>query len=383
MNKQNPVEYSSIYLDYNATTPVDPQVLLAMRPYLEEIYGNPSSGHIFGALARQGVEKARRQVADMLGCHPKEVIFTSGGTESNNLAIKGAAFALREKGDHIITSAVEHPAVLDVCNWLEKQGFRVSVVRVDQNGQVNPQEVKRVLSKRTILISVMHANNEVGTIEPVSEIAEIAHSHNILMHTDAAQSIGKIPVSVRDLAVDLLTIAGHKIYAPKGVGALFVRAGTTLEKISHGAAHEFGLRPGTENVPGIVGLGEACKLVAENISDDQVRMRALRNRLEERLLREFPKARVNAVNAKRIPNTSSISFPGKEANELVASSVQVAVSAGAACHAGDVQVSHVLRAMEVPQEFAMGTIRFSIGRQTSAEEIERAVKMFCAVLKGF
>ena len=383
MNKQNPVEYSSIYLDYNATTPVDPQVLATMRPYLEEIYGNPSSGHIFGALARQGVEKARRQVADMLGCHPKEVIFTGGGTESNNLAIMGAAFALRDKGDHIVTSAVEHPAVLEVCGWLKKQGFRVSVVGVDQNGLVDPHEVERALTPRTILISVMHANNEVGIIQPIRKIADIAHSHNILMHTDTAQSIGKIPVDVQDLAVDLLTIAGHKIYAPKGVGGLFVRAGTPLEKISHGAGHEFGLRPGTENVAGIAGLGEACRLVAENISDDQRRMRVMRDQLEKHLLGEFPEAKVNAADAPRLPNTSSICFPSREANKIVASSIQVAVSAGAACHAGDVQVSHVLRAMNVPREFAMGAIRFSVGRQTNAEEIERAVKLFCAVIKGF
>jgi len=370
-----------VYLDYNATTPVDPQVLAAMRPYQEENFGNPSSGHIYGAWARQGVEKARRQVADMLGCRPKEVIFTSGGTESNNMAIKGAVFALREKGDHIITSAVEHPAVLEVCGWLEKQGFRVTVVGVDQNGRVDPDDVARALTPRTVLISVMHANNEVGTIQPISEIAVIAHSQNIFMHTDAAQSVGKIAVNAQDLGVDLLTIAGHKLYAPKGVGALYVRAGTPLEKVSHGAGHEFNLRPGTENVPGIVGLGEACRLVAENIRDYQDRMRVMRDRLEENLLGEFPEARVNAADAMRLPNTSSISFPGKEANAILAACDEVAASAGAACHAGDVQISYVLRAMGVPQEYAMGTIRFSVGRQTNVEEIERAVAAFSVAVK--
>lgn len=379
---QNHEMLPPVYLDYNATTPVDPQVLTAMRPYLEDIFGNPSSGHFYGALARQGVEKARRQTAEMLGCRPKEVIFTGGGTESNNLAIKGAAFALREKGDHIITSPIEHPSVLKVCGWLESQGFRVTVVEVDENGRVDPDDVARALTPSTILISVMHANNEVGTIQPIREIAAIAHSHNILMHTDAAQSVGKGPVGVGDLGVDLLTIAGHKLYAPKGVGALYVRAGTPLEKVSHGAGHEFNLRPGTENVAGIVGLGEACWLVAENINDYQARMQAMRDKLETRLLKEFPEARVNAADANRLPNTSSISFPGKEANVIVASSVQVAVSAGAACHAGDVQISHVLIAMGVPQKYAMGTIRFSVGRQTSMDEIERAAAAFCAAVKG-
>jgi cysteine desulfurase NifS len=381
LNVQNHEMLPPVYLDYNATTPVDPQVLIAMRPYLEDFFGNPSSGHFYGALARQGVEKARRQTAEMLGCRPKEVIFTSGGTESNNLAIKGAAFALREKGNHIITSPIEHPSVLEVCGWLESQGFRITLVGVDKNGRVDPDDVARALTPSTILISVMHANNEVGTIQPIREIAAIAHSHNILMHTDAAQSVGKVPVGVGDLGVDLLTVAGHKLYAPKGVGALYVCAGTLLEKVSHGAGHEFNLRPGTENVAGIVGLGEACRLVADNIDDYQARMRAMRDMLEKRLLREFPEARVNAADAMRLPNTSSISFPGKEANVIVASSVQVAVSAGAACHAGDVQISHVLMAMGVPQKYAMGTIRFSMGRQTSGAEIERASAAFRAAVK--
>jgi len=360
-----------IYLDYNATTPIDSHVLEIMLPYLQEHFGNPSSNHVYGVQARQSVEEARRQVAEMLGCQEEEVIFTSGGTEANNLAIKGAAFAMRERGNHIITSAVEHPAVLEVCAWLKKQDYRVTVIDVDRNGQVNAEEVEWALTPQTTLISIMHANNEVGTIQPIREIAEIAHRHNIVIHTDAAQSVGKIDVNVQHLDVDLLSIAGHKIYAPKGVGALYVRAGTPLEKVTHGASHEFNLRPGTENVAGIVGLGEACHQVRENLNIYQTHMRAMRDRLEKCLLVKFPWARINGFGAERLPNTSSVGFPHMAANTILAACTEVAASTGAACHAADVQISHVLKAMGVPQEYARGTIRFSVGRKTTMAEIEQ------------
>jgi cysteine desulfurase len=363
-----------IYLDYNATTPIDPQVADAMLPYLYERFGNPSSSHAYGVEAKQGVEKARRQIAGMLGCHAEEITFTSGGSESNNFAIKGTAFAHRAQGNHIVTSAIEHPAVLEVCAYLEKQGFRVTYLPVDGDGLVDLDVLEKSITPQTILISVMHANNEVGTIQPIRAIADIAHRHNILMHTDAAQSIGKIPVRVDELDVDLLSIAGHKLYAPKGIGALYIRTGIELQKIIHGAEHESNRRAGTENVLEIVGLGQACKLINDHLDEYSSHMRAMRDQLESGILAEFPWAQQNGSREQRLPNTANISFKGIEANTILAEMVTVAASAGAACHAEQVDVSHVLEAMHVPVDIAMGTIRFSVGRYTSAEEIERALE---------
>ena len=363
-----------IYLDYNATTPIDPQVADAMLPYLYDHFGNPSSSHAYGVEAKLGVEKARRQVAAMLGCRAEEIIFTSGGSESNNFAIKGTAFAQRAKGNHIITSAIEHPAVLEVCAYLEKQGFRVTYLPVDGDGMVDLDVLEKSITSQTILISIMHANNEVGTIQPITRAAEIAHRHNIVMHTDAAQSIGKIPVRVDELDVDLLSIAGHKLYAPKGIGALYIRTGTDLQKIIHGAEHEKNKRAGTENVLEIVGLGQACVLVKEHLDEYSVHMRSMRDQLEQGILEEFPWVKVNGSREQRLPNTANISFKGIEANTILAEMVDVAASAGAACHAEQVDVSHVLEAMRIPVDIAMGTIRFSVGRYTSAEEIEKALK---------
>ncbi len=362
-----------VYLDYNATTPVDPGVVDVMLPYLYEKFGNPSSSHAFGAEAKLGVEKARREIAEMLGCSAEEIVFTSGGSEANNLAIKGIAYACRRRGNHIITSAVEHPAVLEVCAFLETQGFIVTYLPVDDFGMVKPDNVESAILPTTILISIMHANNEVGTIQDIKTISKIAHRHNIMMHTDAAQSIGKIPVKVDDLGVDLLSIAGHKLYAPKGIGALFIRTGVELSKQIHGAAHEHNIRAGTENVPEIVGLGRACALVSENLAEYSPRMHRLRDLLEKGLLESFHWVKVNGHPEKRLPNTSSISFRGLEANTILSDLVNVAASAGVACHAEQVDVSHVLRAMRVPVEFAMGTIRFSVGRNTSRTEIDRAL----------
>ena len=370
-----------VYLDYNATTPVDPRVADAMLPYLYEKFGNPSSSHAFGAEAKLGVEKARREIADMLGCESEEIIFTSGGSEANNLAIKGIAFAQRSRGNHIITSAVEHPAVLEVCAFLETQGFLVTYLPVDDFGLVDPESVESAILPTTILISIMHANNEVGTIQPIEAISAIAHSHNIIMHTDAAQSIGKIPVRVDELGVDLLSIAGHKVYASKGVGALFIRTGVELSKQIHGATHEHNIRAGTENVLEIVGLGKACALVTENLDSFSNHLRENRELLEEGIKAAFPWVKVNGHPENRLPNTSSVSFRSLEANTILSELVNVAASAGAACHAEHVDVSHVLKAMHLPVEFAMGTIRFSVGRNTTKEEIEQALVEINSVIQ--
>lgn len=363
-----------IYLDFNATTPIDPLVVEAMLPFLYENFGNPSSSHAYGVAAKMAVEKARREIATMLGCLPEEVIFTSGGSESNNLAIKGAALANRDKGDHIITSAIEHPAVLEVCGFLESEGFQVSYLPVDGNGRVDPADVLDAIRNSTILISIMHANNEVGTIQPIKAISEVAHRFNILLHSDAAQSVGKIPVNVEDLKVDLLSIAGHKLYAPKGVGALYIRAGTNIFKQMHGAAHEHNLRAGTENVLEIVGLGKACALVSENLAAYAAQFQNRRDFLEEGLKKVFPWIKINGHPEERLPNTSSISFKGLKANAILSELENIAASAGAACHAEHVNVSHVLTAMRVPMEYAMGTIRFSTGRSTTIDEMARAIK---------
>ena len=364
----------AIYLDYNATTPIDPQVAQAMLPYIQEHYGNPSSSHSFGVAARKAVENARGQLAEMLKSRVEEVIFTSGGTESNNYAIKGVAGAYRNKGNHIITSAVEHPAVLEVCQYLEEQGSRVTYLPVDQYGVVDPQQVEEAITPETILISIMHANNEVGTIEPIEAIAEIARRHGVLLHADCAQSIGKIPVYVDDLGVDLLSIAGHKAYAPKGIGALYIRTGVRLEKLIHGAGYEMGWRAGTENVIETVGLGRACELINQNLTEYQRHMRAMRDRLEAGLGERFPNLKINGHPDNRLPNTSSVSFQGMEADTILSELKNVAASAGAACHSDHVEISSVLEAMHVPLEYAMGTIRFSTGRFTTEEEIDHALE---------
>jgi len=362
----------TIYLDYNATTPIAGEAADAMRPYLDEYFGNPSSMHSFGAAAKMAVEKARGLVAKLMGCEPSEVIFTSGGTESNNYAIKGAALANRNRGDHIITSAVEHPAVIEVCRYLERNGFRLSVIPVDESGIVQIDRLKEAIRPDTILITVMQANNEVGSIQPIAEIGKIAREKGILFHTDAAQSAGKIPVNVTDLQVDLLSLAGHKLYAPKGIGALFIRRGVQLEKLMHGADHEQNLRAGTENVLEIVGLGAAAEIAAGKLAENMDHYRKTRDHLQQLLLEAFPSAKVNGHPEFRLPNTLSISFPRVEANTLVDRLEGVAASAGAACHAESVDVSAVLEAMSVPVEYAMGTLRFSTGRGTTLEAIETA-----------
>jgi cysteine desulfurase len=362
-----------IYLDYNATTPIDPEVADAMRPYLVEHFGNPSSSHCYGKQAQQAVEQARQQVASLLHCRPDEIVFTSGGSESNNYAIKGVAFKNYARNKHIITSEIEHPAVIEVCRYIETKGFEVTYLAVDSAGLIHPETVMDAIRPHTILISVMHANNEVGTIQPIADIARLARQHGIMMHTDAAQSIGKIPTDVGTLGVDLLTIAGHKLYAPKGIGVLYMRQGTQLEKLIHGANHERGLRAGTENVLEIVGLGQACAIAQRDLSANMAHMQAMRDRLQAGLQQRLSDLRVNGHPTHRLPNTLSASFAHLRANELLAAMPGLAASSGAACHSDTVEISSVLAAMRVPVDEAMGTLRFSVGKMTTAAEIDQAI----------
>lgn len=371
-----------IYLDCNATTPLDPEVAAAIRPCLEGLFGNPSSSHVCGTEARQAVDTAREQVAGLLGCKPSEVIFTSGGTESNNHALKGAAFANAHRGRHIVTTVVEHPAVLNVFRYLETKGFEASYLPVDGFGMVHPDAVVEALRPDTVLVSVMHANNEVGTLEPVAQLAEILRRRGIVYHTDAAQSAGKVPVRVTELGVDLLSLAGHKLYAPKGVGALFVREGTALEKFMHGAGHESGMRAGTENLIGIVGLGKACELAFQNLEKNTVVMRRTRDRLLAGLRSIAPAARINTKPEISLPNTLSVSFPGIMGGELLARMEGVAASAGAACHSDRVEISHVLAAMNISRDYALGTVRFSTGKDTTDGEIDRALPIIQKALES-
>ena len=365
-----------IYLDYNATTPIDPEVAEAMRPYILERFGNPSSSHWYGTQSKKAVETARNQVANLLNCNPDEIVFTGGGSESNNYAIKGVAFANQEKGKHLITSSIEHPAVIEVCKYLQQKGFQVTYLPVDQFGQVDPRSVEKVINSSTILISIMHANNEVGTIQPIAEIAEIARSHGIAFHTDAAQSVGKIPTTVDDLGVDLLTVAGHKLYGPKGIGALYIRRGIQLEKLIHGADHEQGRRAGTENVLEIVGLGKACEIAKRDLNKNMDHTQKMRDLLYQELKAELDELKLNGHPKNRLPNTLSVSFKNIEANKLLAKIDRVAVSAGAACHSDSVKVSSVLQAMQVDLEYAMGTIRFSTGKMTTVEEVKETAVIF-------
>ncbi len=369
-----------IYLDYNATTPVDRDVAAAMRPYLTGHFGNPSSSHSYGLRTREAVEKARGQVAGLIRCKPDEIVFTSGGTESNNYAIKGAALAGRGRGNHIITSSIEHPAVIEVCRYLEANGFRVTYLPVDESGLVDPVNVEKAITRETILITIMHANNEVGTIQPVRQIAELAGQRGVLLHTDAAQSTGKIPTTVDELGVSLLSVAGHKLYAPKGIGALYVKQGVDLEKLIHGADHEHNRRAGTENVLEIVGLGQACEIADRDLDKNMALLKEMRDRLREGLLNRLDGVMINGHPEQCLPNTLSLSFQGLEADSILMRMDQIAASAGAACHSDTVKISSVLEAMKVPLEFARGTIRFSTGRYTTGGEIDAAVEVIVSIV---
>ncbi|MEJ5363626.1 MAG: cysteine desulfurase family protein [Desulfosoma sp.] len=361
-----------IYLDYNATTPIDPRVAEAMRPCWETVFGNPSSSHAYGRQAKAMMEEARARLAALLNAQSDDIVFTSGGTESNNMALCGVARAVASRGRHIVTSRIEHPAVVEPCLALMEEGFDVTFVGVDRYGMVDAEEMIAAFRSDTILVSLMHSNNEVGTLQPVKRIAQEARNRGILVHTDAAQSVGKVPVDVAELGVDLLTVAGHKLYAPKGVGALYVRRGTPMQRVLYGAGQERGLRPGTENVLEIVGLGMAAALAMKELPEEMLRMRALRDRLEGRLVASFPEALVNGHPDQRLPNTLSVSFPGTTADAVLQAMPEVAASAGAACHSDQVRVSHVLEAMGVPMDAAKGTIRLSVGRFTRDEDIDHA-----------
>ncbi len=368
-----------IYLDYNASTPIDPVVADVMRPLLESTFGNPSSGHWAGTPAKTALENARRDVASLLGCTADEVIFTSGGSEANNLALKGVFFALRDKGNHIVTSAIEHPATITTCKFLERLGAEVTYLPVDQHGLVDPDDLRRALTPKTILISIMQANNEVGTIEPIEEISRVAREHGALLHTDAAQSVGKIATDVNVLGVDLLSMAGHKFHAPKGVGALYVRRGTPLEPLIHGADHESGRRAGTESALLAVALGTASKLASD--LQPMKRVRGLRDHFWQALHTRFTGCVVlNGHPEYRLPNTLNVAFPNQVGADILAQLDGVAASTGSACHSGRVELSPVLTAMGLPPEFGMGAIRFSLGRYTTIEDIDAVVDRLTDVL---
>lgn len=375
-----------VYLDYNGTTPHDPQVAVVMRHFLENDFGNPSSNHWYGNKPRQSVDKARRQVADLLNCSPEEIIFTSGGTESNNHAIKGSALKNENHGGHIITSNIEHPAVLEVCRYLERFGYDTTFLPVDRYGMVDPESVDAAIRPDTCLITIMHSNNEVGTIQPIEAISAISRIYGIALHTDACQSVGKVDIDVKALDIDLLSLAGHKLYGPKGVGSLYIKKGFRIEKYCHGASQERGARGGTENVLEVAGMGEACAVSAKNMQQNVNHMIALRDKLHNDLKKKLGDLIVlNGHSEQRLPNTLSLSFKGLKAQSLLhAVRFDVAASAGAACHSDRVEISHVLAAMGVSDSDAEGTLRFSVGRMTTPGEIDRVVialeKGVCSLL---
>lgn len=371
----------TVYLDYNATTPVDDRVFEAMVPYLRDKFGNPSSAHPYGFAARDGVEKARRQAAGLLGCGTDEVVFTGGGSESNNYAIKGAVLANKDKGKHIITSQIEHPAVINPCRYLEKQGYRVTYLPVDGFGMVDPAQVEAVITDETILITIMHANNEVGTIQPISAIGRIARQRGIIFHTDAAQSVGKVQTNVDELMVDLLTVAGHKVYAPKGVGALYVRNGTSLETLIHGAGHEGGRRAGTENTAYIAGLGEACAMVMESMRENIIHITSLRDKLFRILQQSVEGVIVNGHPTQRLPNTLNLGFKGVIGSEILAGVPEIAASTGSACHEGIAELSGVLKAMKVDPDYGLGSVRLSLGKYSTEQEVELAARLIAERVK--
>ena len=361
-----------IYLDYNASTPIAPEVVAEMEVYLRGHYGNPSSVHWASRGAHEAVETARMRVAKLLGCHADEIVFTSGGSEANNLALKGPFFRRRDRPSHIITSRIEHPATLEPCRFLESLGAKVTYLPVDGAGLVDPDDVRRAITKDTFLISIMHANNEVGTLQPIAEIAKIAQENGILVHTDAAQSAGKIVADVWELGVDLLSIAGHKLYAPKGIGALYVRRGIAIEPLVHGAEHENGRRAGTESALLTAALGTACEVAQSWVGMPEIRH--LRDRFWDRLRAAFGNRIVlNGHPERRLPNTLNVSFVGRIGAEILAKLPEIAASTGSACHSGRITLSPVLDAMGIAAEIGMGAVRFSLGRGTTEEEIERAV----------
>jgi cysteine desulfurase len=362
-----------VYLDHNASTPVHPEVVTEMVPYFAETYGNPSSVHGFGREAREGLDRARERVAAFLRVHPDELVFTSGGTESDNLAIKGLAFAKKE--GHLITSKIEHHAVLRTCQWLETQGFEVTYLPVDEYGTVDPDDVKRALRPDTIAISVMHANSEMGTIQPIAAIGALARERGVPFHVDAVQTFGKVPIDLDGMGISLLSVSSHKIYGPKGVAALWIRKGTRMVSVLHGGEHERRRRAGTENVPGIVGFGKAVEARARDMTEEAIRVTALRDRLWNGIRSRVPEVKLNGHPTERLPGTANISYRHVETESIVLGLdlKGVGVSAGSACTSGNVEPSYVLVAMGVPLEYSMGAVRHSLGRSTTAEDIDYVV----------
>jgi len=364
--------YSFIYLDHNATTPIDPAAAKAMLPFIQEEFGNPSSPYPLGTRAKERLEQSREQVAMLLGCHPQEVLFTSGGSESNNMVLKGI-IDFRHPGDfHIITSAVEHPAIINPALFLHELGVTVTILPVDRFGQVDPDEVRGAIKPNTSLISIMLANNETGTLQPIREISHIAREHGIPLHTDAAQAVGKIPVDVNELGVDFLSVAGHKLYAPKGVGALFIREGQNLTNLIHGAGQEMGKRPGTENIMLSVGLGAACQVARERLQEDMRSMNIMRGRLQDLLFADLDDLVLNGHPHERLPNTLNVSVPRIEGSKILDGLPNIFASTGAACHDRSVELSHVLSAMGVPPHVGMGALRLTVGRSNDMDQIEEA-----------
>ncbi len=361
-----------IYLDNAATTAVAPEVLETMLPYFTEVYGNPSSIHATGRTAHKAVDQARRQVAAAIGAQPQEIYFTAGGSESDNWAIKGTALAQQRKGNHIITSAIEHHAVLHTCAWLEKHGFEVTYLPVDEFGRVNPEDVEKAITDKTILISIMTANNEIGTIQPIREIGAIARAHKILFHTDAVQAVGAIPVNVDEMNVDMLSMSGHKFHGPKGIGALYIRKGVRIDTLIHGGAQERGLRAGTENLPGIVGIGKAIELATANLDENARRITALRDKLMDGILERIPDARINGHRTQRLPNNCNVSirYIEGEAMLLRLDLAGIAASSGSACTSGSLDPSHVLLAIGLPHEIAHGSLRLTLGADTTEKDID-------------
>ena len=373
----------AIYLDYAATTPVDTEVIEAMLPYFRVTFGNPSSIHSFGQQARSAVEDAREKVSSFLGVKPAEIIFTSGGTESNNFAIKGIAWGNRKKGNHIITSAIEHHAVMEPCHFLEREGFDVTFLPVDSYGLVEPRDVEKAITGRTILVSIMHANNEIGTVQPIAEIGKIARERGVYFHTDAVQTFGHMPFSVDDLNVDLLSLSAHKLYGPKGVGALYIRQGTRLEPHMHGGEQEGKRRASTHNVPGIVGLAKAVELAEKAMAEEDTRITGLRNRLILGIFDRIDRVRLNGHPEKRLANNVNISIEYCEGEAMILSLdlMGIACSTGSACSSTSVEPSHVLRAIGLSVEETRGSLRFSLGRYTEDSQIDQVLEVLPKIVK--
>jgi len=372
-----------IYLDYAATTPVDPRVLKAMKPYFSEKFGNTMSLHSFGQEAKTALEESREIVANLMGAKPSEVIFTSSATESNNLALKGVALANKNKGRHIIISSIEHACVVESAKWLEKQGFEVTRLKVDKYGLVDPEDVKKAIKKETILVSIMHANNEIGTIEPIEKIGKICKERGVYFHTDAAQTFGKIPIDVNKMNIDLMTVSSHKMYGPKGVGALFVREGTKIEPILHGGGHEMGLRSSTVNVAGIVGFATACKICKKEMKKEGERLTKLRDKLIKGILEEVPGSHLNGHPTERLANNANFSFWGVEGESIVIQLdlMGIAASTGSACSSEKLQASHVLLAIGLRPEQAHGSLRLSLGKWTKEKDIDYILGVLPKVIK--